>query len=103
MSSNMDVELSFKEMWEKAELRFQKITNKSLRASKKKSLNDVIKDLETRYADEDSDGESAKDRAKELIGNVLSCINLLGGIAAQGASIVGKIHWTVQATFNDWT
>lgn len=101
MSSKMDTDLSFDGMWTQAETRFLKITNKNLRAAPKRSLDDVVKDLEARYSDKDSDDESAKSRAKEWIGNVLNCINLLGGIAAQGASMVGRIHYSDRAMFDD--
>ncbi|OQV03546.1 hypothetical protein CLAIMM_08579 [Cladophialophora immunda] len=82
-------EQSFKQMWDEAEERFVKITKKPLRSSPKKSLNDVIQDLENRYNESGpADDERNKPRAKELVENVLNCIKLLGGIAAQGASIV---------------
>ncbi|KIW88431.1 uncharacterized protein Z519_11000 [Cladophialophora bantiana CBS 173.52] len=82
-------EQSFKQMWDDAEQRSLKITKTSLRSSPKKSLNDVVQELETRYNESDSaNDERNKPRAKELVENVLSCIKLLGGIAAQGASVV---------------
>lgn len=81
---------SFKRMWEKAQIRFQERTSKSLRLSTGKSLEDVLKELEERYPQEsifETRGQS-KSNAKEVVRNVLSCINILGGIVAQGASMV---------------
>jgi len=85
-------EPSLKDLWDDAEKKFQKITKKSLKASSQKKLDDVLRELECKYAEKDSDEESYKRQAKAMIQNVLTCIKILGGIAAQGASVVGFGH-----------
>jgi hypothetical protein len=82
----MDEDISLEDMWLQAENRFAKITSKSLKTAPKKSLNAVFAELETRYSDKEP--EVVESRTKEWMRNVLSCINLLGGIAAEGVSMV---------------
>ncbi len=87
-------ELELKSMWQDAELEFSQLTrpSRSLRTDREKRLEDVLAELDRKYRPpEDGDKASAaKARAKirTTIGQVLSCIQLLGGLAAQGASIV---------------
>jgi hypothetical protein len=91
------MEPSLQEMWEKAERNFKakiektfdaKTAMKFRRAGAPMSLEDVIREMESRTVEDESDGAKIKNRAKEMGQRVLMCIQLLGGIAAQGASIL---------------
>ena len=78
-------------MWQEAELEFSQLTGRSLSANREKRLDDVLNELEQKY---DPPAESKDSRAKArlkirtTVKQVLSCIQILGGLAAQGASIV---------------
>ncbi|KAL9577614.1 MAG: hypothetical protein Q9212_006252 [Teloschistes hypoglaucus] len=88
--ANDEDEQSFKRMWEDAQRRFEQKTNKSL-VQHSPSLDDVLKDLDERFNDGDLDNDKKRQRVqkvKRLASNVLKLIQLLGGIAAQGASVV---------------
>ncbi|KAL8831997.1 MAG: hypothetical protein Q9170_005059 [Blastenia crenularia] len=89
-------EKQFQQLWTDAKIRFEKKTKRSLEQSKistlgqaqTASLDDVLKGL-----DESKDGHDAKkgekhQRFKTAAFNVLNFISLLGGIAAEGASVV---------------
>jgi len=75
-------------MWEEAQERFHKLTAKELKGSRPKRLDDVITELEAKYVANSSTELDIKKRTAKVIENVLKCIQLLGGIAAQGASMV---------------
>lgn len=81
-------ELSFKQMWESAQAQFEEVTKKSLKSVKVKTLDEVLKDLDSKFNPKDPGDGGKKARFKELASNVVTFINLLGGIAAEGASIV---------------
>ncbi|KAI4239674.1 MAG: hypothetical protein LQ352_007783 [Teloschistes flavicans] len=85
--ANDEDEQSFKRMWEDAQHSFEQTTKKSL-VQHNPSLDDVLKDLEERFDDDDLDKSGKRQRVKQLASNVLKLIQLLGGIAAQGASAV---------------
>lgn len=78
----------FDQMWIEAQNRFEKTTKKSLVQRNSPKLEDVLKDLDKRFNSEDPQEGGTQRRVKELALNVLTFIQLLGGIAAQGASIV---------------
>lgn len=80
--------MSLKDIWDDAEDRFQKLTGKVLRVNPPKTLDSVRKEIEALQARMPSDDTDLKTRAKETCMNVLNCIKLLGGVAAQGAAIV---------------
>jgi hypothetical protein len=81
---------SFKAMWEQAQLRFQERTAKSLKSATGKSLEDVLKELEQKYPEDNifQAQNGSQSNVKDIVRNVLNCINILGGIVAQGASMV---------------
>ena len=85
----MDGDLSFEKLWSDAETRFQARTQKSLRGSPPKSLDDVMDDLKAKL-----DGEEAIKKADSkkhmltVVQDVLTFLQLLGGIVAVGASQV---------------
>lgn len=80
-------------MWNEAEREFNELTKKNLRADREKSLNEVLQEFEKKYKPPGYDsgkdtGRMSKGKIRETILKVLNCIQLLGGLAAQGASIV---------------
>lgn len=82
-------ELSIRSMWDEAGKRFQARTQKSLDLKPPKSIDDIREMIERRYdpsAPEDS--EKNHERAKQIGLTILSCLKLLGGVAAQGAELV---------------
>ncbi|KIW87027.1 uncharacterized protein Z519_12324 [Cladophialophora bantiana CBS 173.52] len=85
-------EMELKLMWQDAEVDFRQMTRRSLRTDQEKRLEDVLAELDRKYRPPESEAgkDSAKTKAKirATVGKVLSCIQLLGGLAAQGASIV---------------
>ncbi|KAL9618543.1 MAG: hypothetical protein Q9160_006727 [Pyrenula sp. 1 TL-2023] len=85
---DLEVEQDFGRMWDDAQKSFKKRTKKSLRDSKTQSLDDVLEELEKRFNENDPTNGSKQKRVKEAISNVLKIIQLLGGIAAQGACVV---------------
>ena len=87
MTDNED-EQSFKQMWKEARIRFEETTNRSLVQSNNRSLDDVLKELDQRFNSSAPNEGSKQQRIKELATNVLKFIQVLGGIAAQGASAV---------------
>ena len=88
-SQHNTMEPELRAMWEEAERKFEAKTAKKLRGTGgAKTMADVIREMESRKVEDDSDGRKIKDRAKDIGQKVLSCIQLLGGIAAEGASIV---------------
>ena len=81
-------EQDFRQMWTEAQNRFEKTTKMSLVQKNNRSLDDVLRELDKRFNTDDAQEGGAQRRVKELASNVLTFIKLLGGIAAQGASIV---------------
>ena len=81
-------EQDFSQMWTEAQNRFEKTTKKSLIQKNNRSLDDALRELDKRFNTDDAQEGGAQRRVKELASNVLTFIELLGGIAAQGASMV---------------
>ena len=81
-------EQDFRQMWIEAQNRFEKTTKKSLVQKNNRSLDDVLKELDKRFNTDDAQEDDAQRHIKVLTSNLLTFIELLGGIAAQGASIV---------------
>ena len=81
-------EQDFRQMWIEAQDRFEKITKKSLVQKSNRSLDDVLRELDKRFNTDNAQEGGAQRRVKDLASNVLTFIDLLGGIAAQGASMV---------------
>lgn len=77
------------ELWAKAQQRFQDRTGKELQISPPKTLDKVREDIEDLAAKKDVFvGEERKRRFKDNAMGTLYCLKLLGGVAAQGASMV---------------
>ena len=81
-------EQSFEQMWKDARIRFEETTNRSLVRSNNRSLDDVLAELDQRFNSPDPTESRKQQRVKDLAANVLKFIQVLGGIAAQGASAV---------------
>ena len=81
-------EQAFKQMWVDARIRFQDLTKRSLIESTDRSLDDIVNLIDQKFDQSDPETHSKKKRIKELASNVLKFIDILGGIAAQGASMV---------------
>jgi hypothetical protein len=80
---------SLDDIWKDAARRFNALTNQDIKRSPARSLEDIRKQVDGQQPD--SSGQKEKDgkkHAKDMVLNVLSCIKLLGGVAAQGASMV---------------
>jgi hypothetical protein len=76
-------------MYERAERNFEAKTTKKLRRSgAPKSLEDVTREMEARKVEDDSESVKIKNGAKVIGQRVLMRIQLLGGIAAQGAGML---------------
>ena len=86
--ANQEDEQTFKEMWKEARIRFEETTNKSLVQLNNRSLDDVLRELDKRFNNPSLDENRKQQRVKEMASNVLKFIQVLGGIAAQGASAV---------------
>ena len=68
-------------MWIEARVRFKDTTKKSLVQSNNRTLDDVLKELDKRFNVYDPYEGGKCQRFKELASNVLTFIQLLGGIA----------------------
>ena len=82
------LEAELRKMWDKAQSDFRKDTQRDLRADNIKRLDDVLQDLQKKYQPQDDQGVSTKAKIGKTINSILKCIQLLGGLAAEGASIV---------------
>jgi hypothetical protein len=76
------------QLWETAQKRFRERTGQKLQVSPPKTLDDVRKEIESLSGDDGFKDNERKERFKESCMGALYCIKLLGGVAAQGASIV---------------
>jgi hypothetical protein len=78
---------SVKEIWEKTIVRFQKRTGQKLDGVSR-GPEDLRRLLDAHYAAQ-ADDESVS-KAKAVGSQMIHCIQLLGGIASQGASMVRR-------------
>ena len=81
---------AFAQMWADAEARFKERTKKTLKQSNSPSLNDVLQIVDRRFNAEGPEPEAnnKREHMRGIVSNILKVIELLGGIAAQGASIM---------------
>ena len=84
----MESEQAFAQMWEDAQSRFEEITKTPLKRAKNLSLNDAMASLDHHFNAQDTEHNSKTAQAKEWAMNLLKFIQLLGGIIAQGASVI---------------
>ena len=84
---------TLQQMWTEAMAQFEQHTGTVLNVRPPKTLEDITKQIDiqqTSYA-YDSNEQDLKTRAKSASMNVLYCLKLLGGVAAQGASMVSSL------------
>lgn len=79
---------SLQDMWTEAEEHFLSLTGKNLSVSPPKTLEDVRREMESQQAQYDAGDKDLVRNAKNVSMNVLYCLRLLGGVAAEGASMV---------------
>lgn len=92
------------QLWEDVSARFHQRTGKSLDLKPARTLNDCIQEIEgTRQPTDDpaqKETHSRTDTAKEYGRNILQCLKLLGGVAAEGAAMV--FNPSLQFPIGDW-
>ena len=88
MSEKEDMDEDLKEMWEKAVEKFCK-ANKLERKELKQNI--TPKDVIERLDDNKKREEKAAAKyatAKDILGKTMACLEIIGGIAMQGVSVV---------------
>lgn len=77
------------ELWDEAAKRFLARTGKGLNRKPPMTIDGVRKQIESRTDQTtDTDALNTLKHRKDIGLNILECLKLLGGIAAQGASVV---------------
>lgn len=84
-----DVPKSVQEIWKDAILRFQERTGYALGSSISKSPDDLRRALDLHCEQQVGSAKAAK--AKDMGLKIISCIQLLGGMAADGVSSVRSL------------
>jgi hypothetical protein len=80
--------LHLPQLWEVAGKRFLEQTGTPLEVNPPKTIDDITKQIEEQQANFDPKDKEFKEKAKDATLNVLNCLKLVGGVAAQGASTV---------------
>ncbi|EXM19566.1 hypothetical protein FOTG_12421 [Fusarium oxysporum f. sp. vasinfectum 25433] len=89
MASSGTEDLTMEQLWDEAAERFLARTGKILNRKPPMTIDDVRKQIESRTdPTTDIDAANTLKHKKDIGLNILECLNLLGGIAAQGASVV---------------
>ncbi|KAI2616328.1 hypothetical protein GGR54DRAFT_241906 [Hypoxylon sp. NC1633] len=88
MSNPSKLDSSMEDMWRDATARFNERTGMNVNLRPPKTLNDCIKELEKSQLSEESHEPTRKEKVEEYGINILRCLKLLGGVAAQGAEVV---------------
>lgn len=78
---------NLQEAWDRVCRSFAKTTDVDLTVAPKYTPDQVLEQIRAKQ-DEDDEKNAKFKVAKEVISKTLDCINILGGIAAQGASMV---------------
>jgi hypothetical protein len=79
---------NLQEAWDRACGSFAQTTKVDLTVTPKYTVDEVLDQIQTKQ-DEDDERNNKYRVAKDVIGKTLTFITVLGGIAAQGASMVG--------------
>ena len=79
---------TLQQMWTEAMTVFERRTSQTLNLRPPKTLDDVRRQIESQPVQYAPDNQSWSRTAKNASMNVLYCLKLLGGVAAQGASMV---------------
>ncbi|RKK88311.1 hypothetical protein BFJ69_g167 [Fusarium oxysporum] len=89
MASSGTKDLTMEQLWDEAAERFLARTGKGLNRKPPMTIDDVRKQIESRTdPTTDIDAANTLKHKKDIGLNILECLKLLGGIAAQGASVV---------------
>ncbi|KAI3579340.1 hypothetical protein IWW34DRAFT_739131 [Fusarium oxysporum f. sp. albedinis] len=89
MASSGKEDLTMEQLWDEAAERFLARTGKGLNRKPPMTIDDVRKQIESRTdPTTDIDAANTLKHKKDIGLNILECLKLLGGIAAQGASVV---------------
>ncbi|KAL5586192.1 hypothetical protein FOBRF1_016062 [Fusarium oxysporum] len=89
MASSGTEDLTMEQLWDEAAERFLARTGKGLNRKPPMTIDDVRKQIESRTDPTTGiDTANALKHKKDIGLNILDCLKLLGGIAAQGASVV---------------
>ena len=81
-------EEGFRQMWEDAKARFEKITDQNLTSTRPRSLESALAELDEHFNPYESSKNIKVQKSMQVVANVLKLINLLGGVVASGASVV---------------
>lgn len=91
MAKSTRSESSMEEMWRDATSRFNERTGMNVNMRPPKTLDDCIRELEKSGFPEESEGKSGKEKLQDYGINILRCLKLLGGVAAQGADMASSL------------
>lgn len=83
------------DMWKEARARFRDLTGKDLQLTRSTSPDDLRKAFETHIEEQKGKTSPELAKVKDAGLNILSCIKLLGGVAAQGAAMVRVLEFLV--------
>jgi 2-phosphoglycerate kinase len=90
---------NIQEAWERACGVFAQTTKVDLTTSPKFTVDEVLDQIRMKQDEEDEKNKKYK-TAKDVIGKTLTLITVLGGIAAQGASMVSTLMGGDVSTHN---
>jgi hypothetical protein len=88
MTAPAEDDYNLQEAWDRACTSFAQTAKVDLTAAPKFSVDQVLDQIRTKQ-DEDDERNNKYKTAKDVIGKTLNFVMVLGGIAAQGASMVG--------------
>lgn len=88
-SKSVDEEYDLKKAWDDVCTSFAKATDKDLREHPRYAPEEVLEQIRAKQ-DKDEEKNAKYKAAKDALSKTLDCINNLGGIAAQGASMVSS-------------
>ncbi|KAI2467316.1 hypothetical protein F4781DRAFT_402847 [Annulohypoxylon bovei var. microspora] len=88
MAKTMRSDFSMEEMWQDATVRFNERTGMNVNVKPPKTLNDCVKELEASRITGEVNGKTDREKLEDYGINILRCLKLLGGVAAQGAEMV---------------
>lgn len=90
---------NIQEAWERACGAFAQTTKVDLTTSSKFTVDEVLDQIRIKQDEDDEKNRKFK-TAKNVIGKTLTLITVLGGIAAQGASMVSILMGGAVSTLN---
>lgn len=96
--SQIPEEYNLQEAWDRACTSFAQTTNVDLTAKPKFSIDEVLNQIRAKQ-DEDNEKNNKYRAVKDVLGKTLNFVTVLGGIAAQGASMVSILYLHPGTTF----